>query len=170
MPVLRQSGQRNLSFHSSFMAARPCGDRQTPPCRGGPLDDSERDSHPHDHQHIGAGDRDAEIDVSHHDLGLKLGLLAGHCISPCNLSVLRISRGRREFVPACDSVLALLRPAAELALQPADHLVGLDGIGTVAFHALVRARAFAAGRQRQDQEGPAFGASGSFSLSHSGKI
>src|SRR5205085_3799535 len=113
---------------------------------------------------------DAEIDVSHHDLGLELGLCAGHCISPCNSSALRISRGRRGFAPAYDSVLALFRSAAEFALQPADHLVGLDGIGTVAFHALERAPAFAAGRRRQDQEGPAFGASGSFSLSHNGEI
>jgi hypothetical protein len=35
---------------------------------------------------------------------------------------------------------------------------------------LERARAFAAQRQRQDQEGPALRASGSLSLSHSGKI
>ena len=57
-------------------------------------------------------------------------------------------RGRRGFVPAYDSALSLFTLAAELALEPADHLIGLDRIRTVAFQTLERSRPLAAERQR----------------------
>jgi hypothetical protein len=41
----------------------------------------------------------------------------------------------------------------QLTLQPADHLIGFDRIGAVAFKTLEHARTFAAGRQRQNQAG-----------------
>jgi hypothetical protein len=44
--------------------------------------------------------------------------------------------------------------------------MGLQGIGTFAIEALEHALSFAAGRQRQDQKGPAAGARRSFGLAH----
>ena len=43
---------------------------------------------------------------------------------------------------------------------------GFERVGAVAFKTLVRALSLTAGRQRKDQEGPATGASRTFSLAH----
>jgi hypothetical protein len=61
-----------------------------------------------------------------------------------------------------------LRWRAQFSVQPADHVIRCHRIGAVvvAIETLERALTFAAGRQRQGQEGPAFGASRSFGLSH----
>jgi hypothetical protein len=54
----------------------------------------------------------------------------------------------------------------QLALDPALGLIRFQRVRAVAFKALERARAFAAGRQRQDQLRPAIGASRSLGLAH----
>jgi len=64
---------------------------------------------------------------------------------------------------------ALLR-RLKFALQPADHLIRFQGIRTVTFKTLEHAPIFAARRQRQDQEGPAAGASRSFGVAHNGNL
>jgi hypothetical protein len=58
------------------------------------------------------------------------------------------------------------RRRPKLSLQPSSHIFGFERVGAVAFKALERALTFAAGRQRKDQEGPATGASRTFSLAH----
>jgi hypothetical protein len=63
-----------------------------------------------------------------------------------------------------------MRVISKLALQPARCLIRFQGGGAVAFKALQRALTLAAGRQRKDQEGPAAGASRTFSLAHNRDI
>jgi hypothetical protein len=54
----------------------------------------------------------------------------------------------------------------KLALKPARYSLRLERVGAVAIETLELARSSAAGRQRKDQEGPAAGASRTFSLTH----
>jgi hypothetical protein len=64
----------------------------------------------------------------------------------------------------CRLAPALLR-RPEFALEPF-YRIGFEGIGAVAFKALKRAWSLAARRQREDQVGPASGASWSLCLAH----
>jgi hypothetical protein len=92
-------------------------------------------------------------------------------------------RGKKNFVgrsskqALCDrhgpaeARAAVMKQAAlvwrlKLALQPAHDRIGLQRVRAVTIETLPCASSLAAGRQRQDQEGPAAGASRSFRPAH----
>ena len=76
-------------------------------------------------------------------------------------------RGRQLRRPYSVSLIArsCVR-GAQLAIKPARYDGRFERIGSLAIKALERALPLAAGRQRQDQMGPALGASRSFRLAH----